>query len=183
MNAVMNSFLILATEGAEEASGGFGLNFDIFEANLINLAIVISVLVYFGRNVLSKTLGDRRSAIAEAIESAEERKKTAAVALAEQQQKLAQAQKEAEHIRITAEANAKSVKDAILSQAAVDVERLRETAAKDLEVEQARAIAQLRQQVVALAIQRVEGQLVDRLDAVAQQQLIDRSIAMLGGKA
>jgi F-type H+-transporting ATPase subunit b len=69
------------------------------------------------------------------------------------------------------------------SQAAVDVERLRETAAKDLEVEQARAIAQLRQQVVALAIQRVEGQLVDRLDAVAQQQLIDRSIAMLGGKA
>ncbi len=179
----MENFLILAMEAAEEAEGGFGLNFDIFEANLINLAIVIGILVYFGRNVLSKTLGDRRAAIAEAIQTAEQRKKDAAVALAEQQQKLAQAQKEAEQIRATAEANAKAAKEAILAQAAVDVERLRDTAAKDLEVEQARAIADLRQRVVAMAIQRVEGQLTDRLDDSAQQQLINRSIAMLGGRA
>jgi len=46
----MGTFLLLAAEAHEAAEkGGFGINFDIFEANLINLAILIGVLIYFGR--------------------------------------------------------------------------------------------------------------------------------------
>ncbi|MEM1254426.1 MAG: F0F1 ATP synthase subunit B, partial [Cyanobacteria bacterium P01_H01_bin.21] len=39
----METVWLLASE-----EGGFGLNFDILETNLINLVIIIGVLVYFG---------------------------------------------------------------------------------------------------------------------------------------
>ncbi len=171
--------LLLATEAH---SGGFGLNFNVFEANLINLTLLVGVLVYFGRGFLGNVLQSRRSRIEEAIAEVEEKQKKAAEALADQQQKLAQAQAEAERIRKAAQENAKAVKEAIAAQSAQDIQRLKETAAQDLNSEQERAIAELKQRIAALALQKVEAQLKECLNESDQQQLIDRSIAQLGGK-
>jgi F-type H+-transporting ATPase subunit b len=176
----MGTVLFLATEASHE--GGFGLNFDIFETNLINLVIVIGVVFYFGRGFLGKILSERRAGIEEAINDAEKRQKDAAAALAEEQQKLTQAQAEAERIRATAEENAKAAKQAILAQAAQDVERMKADAGKELDAERERAIAQLRAIVASMALERVENQLKTTLDDNAQHQLIDRSIALLGGR-
>jgi F-type H+-transporting ATPase subunit b len=178
----MGNFSFLATEAVHAVeSGGFGLNFNLLETNLINLSIIIGVLFYFGRKVLGNILGERRSRIEEEIREAEKRQKDAAAALADAQQKLAQAQAEAERIRAEAETSAKTAREAILAQAARDVERLKESAAQDLDTARERAIAELRERVAAMAIQRVESQLRGHLDDSAQQQLIDRSIANVGG--
>ncbi len=184
----MKMFLLLAIEATVDASeaaetageGGFGLNFNILETNLINLAIVIGLLIYFGRGFLGKMLVERRTTIAAAIQDAEKRRKDAVSALAMQQQKLAQAQAEAERIKATAEKNAEVARDAVLSQAAQDIQRLRDAAAQDTTSDQERAIADLRRQVTALALQRVESQLASRLNDSVQQQLVDRSIALIG---
>jgi F-type H+-transporting ATPase subunit b len=183
---IMGTFSFLATAAAEVAAeggseGGFGLNFDILETNLINLSIIIGVLFFFGRKVVGNTLAERRSRIEEAVRDAEKRQKEAAASLADAQQKLAKAQAEAEKIRTAAEENAQVARAAVLEAAAKDVERMRETAVQDLNTERERAIADLRQRVAALAMQRVESQLRDHLDDSAQQQLIDRSIALMGG--
>ncbi|MBE9093763.1 F0F1 ATP synthase subunit B [Tychonema sp. LEGE 07203] len=175
----MGTVLLLATEASAE--GGFGLNFDIFETNLINLIIVIGVLFYFGRDFLGNILTERRNAIEEAIKEAETRQKDAAAALAEQQQKLTQAQAEAERIRAAAKENAIAAKEVILAQAAQDVERMKATAGQELDAEREKAVAQLRARVAAMALERVESQLKNSLDESAQNQLIDRSIALLGG--
>ncbi len=178
----MGTLLWLATEASAAETGGFGLNLDLLETNLINLVIVIGVLIYFGRGFLGKTLSDRRSTIEEAIKEAETRQRKAAENLAEAQQKLTQAQAEAEKIKAEASKTAQAAREVILAQAVADVERLKAEAARDLDSERDRAIAQLRARVTALALQRVESQLQDRLDDYAQQQLIDRSIALLGGR-
>lgn len=34
-----------------DVAGGFGINTNILETNLVNLAVVIGVLVYFGKGV------------------------------------------------------------------------------------------------------------------------------------
>ena len=175
----MGTVLLLATEASGE--GGFGFNFDILETNLINLVIIIAVLFYFGRGFLGKILTERRSGIEEAIREAEKRQKDAAAALSEQQQKLTEAQAEAARIRAAAEETAKKAKEVILAQAAQEVERMKATAGQELEAEQERAIAQLRSAVVSLALERVESQLKTSLDDSAQNQLIDRSIALVGG--
>lgn len=181
----MEIFLRLATEHltpvlAEAEGGGFGLNFDILETNLINLSIVIAILIYFGRGFLSKALGGRAAAIENAIKEAEARKQKASAALAEQQQKLAQAQEEAARIRSSAVEAAEKSRASILAKAEQDIQRMRETAAQDLNTEQERIINELRQRIAALALQKAEGELPSRLSDESQQRLVDRSIALLG---
>ncbi|MEA5507870.1 F0F1 ATP synthase subunit B [Halotia wernerae UHCC 0503] len=184
---IMSTFLLLAAEAnavhsemAEGAAeGGFGLNLDIFETNLINLALLIGILFYFGRKVLSNILSERRSNIATAIQEAEGRSKEAQVALAQAQEQLTQSQAEAQRIRKAAQESAQASKEAMLARAAQDVERLKQTAAADLNTETDRAFAELRHQVAAMAVQKVESQLRSGIADDVQQSIIDRSIAQV----
>lgn len=175
----MGNVVLLATEAS--GHGGVGLNFDILETNLINLVIIIGLLFYYGKGFLGNILSQRRAEIEEAIKDAEQRQQKAASALAEQQQNLTMAQAEAERIKADAEERAKALKAKIAEQAAKDVERMKATANKEVDAEQQRVIAQLRAQVTAMALERAEAQIQDRLDQNAQERLVDRSLAMLGG--
>lgn len=182
----MNMFtrlLILATESLPAEEGGFGLDFDIFETNIINLAILVGVVFYFGRKTLTNILSERRSKIAEEIQEAEDRQRKAAAALAEEEQKLAQAQDEAERIRQSAEERAVKVKAEINAQLQRDLARLQDNAAKNLSSEQDRVVVELRQRIAQLAIAKAEEQLKLQLNDRTQERLIDRSIAQLGGRS
>ena len=162
--------------------GGFGLNTNFLETNLFNLAVVIGVLVYFGRGFLGKLLGTRRANIEAAIRDAEGRQQAAKSALDEQQTKLAQAQQESERIRANAVQAAEKTKAEILAKSERDVQRMREDASRDLAIEQDRAIAELRQRAVNMAISQVELTLSTSLDADKQRQSIDRGLALVGGE-
>jgi F-type H+-transporting ATPase subunit b len=185
----MATFLLLMAEASavggelagSEAHAGFSLNTNVFDTNLINLAIIITVLVVFGRKILGKTLISRRENIETAIKQVEERANLAQQQLKEAQQKLEQAQTEAERIKLVATENAQTVRESILTQAAADIQRLREVGASDLNTELDKVKAKLRQIVVAEALQKVEVQLQAGLADDAQQVLIERSIAQLGG--
>ncbi|MGD1905582.1 MAG: F0F1 ATP synthase subunit B [Leptolyngbyaceae cyanobacterium] len=172
----MATLWFLATE-----EGGFGFHFDVLEANLINLSIVIGILVYFGSKFLGSTLEGRRSNIEDAIKDAEGRQSEAKAALAEQQQKLALAKTEAESILKQAQDNAEKAHQAILDQAAADIERMKASAAQDLSSQQDRVVRELRQSVVEMALADVQARLPERLNDDIQNRLIDKSIAMLGG--
>lgn len=174
----MGTFFVLA---AEAESAGFGLNLDLLETNLINLAIIIGVLVYFGRGFLGKTLSERKAGIETAIKEAEQRKEQAAAALAAQQQKLAQAQSEATRLRTEAAQRAEALRAEILQQADADVVRMKADAAQDLTTQQDRVMNELRQRIAALAVRKTEEQLRTQVGDAAGRSLIDRSIAMIGG--
>ena len=172
-------FYWLATEAE---SAGFGFSFDLLESNVINLAITIGVLVYFVGGLLKGILAERRTTIEAEIKDAEQRQQRAAEQLADEQQKLAQAQKEAQDILATAKESAAAAKAEILAHATQEIERLRESASSDTTSSQERAIAQLRQQVAAMALAQVEAEVKARLaNEDAQHKLVDRSIALLGG--
>jgi F-type H+-transporting ATPase subunit b len=175
----MVNVLWLATEASGEE--GFGLNLDILDTNLINLTILIGVLFYFGRGFVGKILSERRATIEQAIKEAEQRQQQAAAALAEQQQKLTKAQAEAEQIIATAEARAQEVKQKIQAQAEQDVERMKANASQEMDSERDKAIAQLRSIIASQALAKVEAQIKETLDDNGQQQLIDRSLGLLGG--
>ena len=185
----MGTFLLLMAEASGAASelvegageGGFGLNTNVLDTNLINLAIIITVLLVFGRKVLGSSLKSRRENIETAIKSAEQRAAEAGQQLQAAQQKLEQAQAEAERIKAAAQENAQAASEAILAQAAVDIERLQAAGAADLSTELDKAIAQLRQRVVVQALQKVESELQGGIAEETQKILIDRSIAQLGG--
>jgi F-type H+-transporting ATPase subunit b len=173
--------LLFLAEAHSEAEGGFGLNLDIFETNLINLSLLVGILVYFGKPVLSNILTERRTKITEQIQAVEQRQKQAEVTLVNEQKKLEEAKVTAAKIRSEASANAQKAREAILTQGEKEVQRLKEVAGKDLSSEQEKAIAQLRERVVAMALEKARSQMDNMLNDDVQRQLIDSSIAKLGG--
>lgn len=173
----MEIFLLNAEAGAES---GFGFNFDIIETNLINLGIVLILLVVYGGKVVGNILSERRAKIEEEIKSAEARAQKSKDALAEAQKNLKEAQENAVQIRSEAEANAEKAKEAVLAKGQREVERLKASAAADLDSDRERAIAQLRARAVEMALAKVESRMGEILNDDKQRQLIDRSIAQLG---
>ena len=81
------------------ASGSFGLNFDLIETNILNLAVVIGVVLYLGGDVLSSLLNDRKQKILGTLKSADDRFLEAQQKLEEAKQKVLAAQKKALEIR------------------------------------------------------------------------------------
>lgn len=176
----MGTLILLAAE-ASHGSEGIGFNSNILETNIINLVVVIGVLFFVGSKALKSTLSERSDGISAEIKEAEARLAKAESELKQQQQNLAEAKSEAERILAESKTRAESSKASILAQAKKDVERMKSSAAQDLNAEQERVISELRQRVVALALEKVGSQLPGRLDEASQKQLIDRSIAVLGG--
>ncbi|MFM1842636.1 MAG: synthase chain [Cyanobacteriota bacterium] len=179
---MLNTLFILATEAHSAGEGGFGINLDFLEANLFNLALLLGIIIYYAPKTLGKTLGDRRTKIATAIEEAETRQREAAKTLATEQEKLAKAKAEAARIVEAAAQKAEVAKQEIANQADLDVQRLQETAAKDLGAERDRVITELKRRIAEQALAQAEAELRRRLNNQAQDQLIERSIAQLGGR-
>ena len=178
---MIDSFLLLATESLAEGEALISFHFDFLESNILNLAILVGVLFFYGRKVVGNILTERRNQITQAIQEAEDKQRTAAAALAKEQENLAQAKKQAEDIVKAASERAKTITAEIKAQCERDIARLKETAAADLSSEQERVMAQLKKQIAEEAIAQAESQLKAQVDNNAQQRLIDRSIATLGG--
>lgn len=160
--------------------GGFALNLNPFETNLINLVIVIGVLVWFLKGFLGGILERRRSAILADLADAEQRLRTASVALAQAQQDLAAARDKAEQIRQDGQARAHSVRVASQQRTIEEMARLKEDASADLKAEASRVTALLRREAARQAIEQALTSLPGKLDETAQARLIDQSIQNLG---
>jgi F-type H+-transporting ATPase subunit b len=173
--------LLFLAEAHSEVEGGFGLNLNIFETNLINLTLLVGILIYFGKPLLTNILSERSSKIAEQIKAVEQKQKQAELTLAQEQKKLEEATVAAAQIRSEADINAQKARETILAQGEKEVQRLKEMAGKDLSSEQEKAIAQLRERVVALALEKARSSIGNVLNEQAQRELIDSSIAKLGG--
>jgi len=166
---------LLASHG-----GGFGLNFNLFETNIINLAIVIAGLVWFLRGFLGGILERRRQAILADIKDAEERLAAASSALETVKKDLAEAQQRAESIRAEGKVRAEAIRLESEKRTVEEMARLKQESAADLDAEAARVTAQLRREAARLAIEKALSALPGKLDASVQARLIDQSIQSLG---
>ncbi len=166
---------LLASHGS-----GFGLNTNVFDTNIINLAIVIAGLVYFLRGFLGGILERRRAAILADLKDAEERLATATTAVAAAQEELTEAQTKAERISADGQSRAQAIRLESERRTVEEMARIKQDSASDLESEAARVSDQLRREAARLAIEQAMATLPGRLDASAQARLIDQSIQSLG---
>jgi len=167
--------LVFATESAQ----GFGINSNILETNLVNLLIVLAILVYFGKGFLGKILANRLQQIESAIKEAEARQEAALKQLNAQQERLAQAQAEANRILQQAELDAQAARSAILAGVEADIAKLRTAAEQEIASEQERVVALLRRQIAEQALQAVQAELDRGLSASVQDELVQRSLSLL----
>jgi F-type H+-transporting ATPase subunit b len=160
--------------------GGFGLNTNILDTNLINLVIVIGVLVWFLRGFLGGILERRRTAILAELQDAEARLSQSSAALDQAQQDLAAAQRKAEQIRADGKARAASIRAESELRTIEEMARLKQEAVADLNAEAARVTDLLRREAARQAIDKALKVLPGKLDSAAQSRLLDTSIANLG---
>ena len=86
LNQTLNSF------STQISDLEVSLNFDIFESNVINIAILAGGLFYLLSGALSESLSERQQKILGAIQESEEKLQEATTRLTEGETQLAQAQ-------------------------------------------------------------------------------------------
>jgi len=172
LNQTLNSF---STQIAE----GVSFNPDIFEANLVNLIILVGGLFYLLSGALSESLSERQQKILGAIQEYEERLEEATKKLADSETQLAQAQLVIESIGKDAEVTAQQVKSTILTDGKSEIERLTDAAKGQIVTIEARVRKQISDYVVTLALKRITMQLEGKLNSSLQEQIIDRNISKL----
>ena len=175
----MSDFLFIA----ELSSGkGFGFNPNFLEANVINIAILLSGVVYLGRNFLTSALESRQQKVAEAIQESEERLQQANARLVEAEKQLTESQIVIDQIKKEAESTARKVKETILAQGKLDIERLTNNGKSSIEKAEVQIKKQIQQHISNLALQRVTIELKSYLKPNLQAKLIDTNISQLRGQ-
>ncbi len=158
------------------ATGGFGLNLNLFETNVINWAVVIFGLYKFLPGFLGKMLQKRREGILLELKDAEDRLSNATIALEKAKSDLLLAEEKASQIKADSLKRSEAIKLESEKKAIEEMARIKQSAISDESSEASRAISQLRQEAVELAIRKVLDSLPNKLDRSTQENLVTKSI-------
>ncbi|RYE05232.1 MAG: hypothetical protein EOP33_06975 [Rickettsiaceae bacterium] len=157
---------------------GFGFNGNILETNIINLAVVIGIVVSLGGDALKSLLENRKQTILENLKEADQRAQEAAQQLTQAKSQLESAEKKAADIGIQGKKTAEQEKEQFIRQIQEDVERLEQVKQETLQLQQQKAVKQVSQQVVSLALNKVKEKLNNRSDAAFYTSVTKFNIAL-----
>jgi len=158
------------------AVGGFGLNLNLFETNVINLAIVIFGLYKFLPGFLGGMLERRRKGILSDLKDAEERLEEANSSLLDAKKELAAAEQKATRIRSDCKARAEAIRLESEKRTVEEMTRIKQGAVSDLNAEASRVSAQLRREAARLAVEKAMATLPGKLDKDSQEKFLSQSI-------
>lgn len=146
---------VLAPALAFAASGddGHGSGLRDFLWHSVNLLLLIAALVYFARGPIASFLNERRAKIEDGIHSAGRALAEAERKLAACEQRLASLDEEIDGIRSAVQRQAEAERDRLLAEAKTTAERIRRDAVAAVEQEMRHAHAELRSEIVDLAVQ------------------------------
>jgi F0F1-type ATP synthase membrane subunit b/b' len=102
--------------------------------------------------------------------------------LAESEKQMAQAKIVIEQIKKEAETTARKVKETILAQGKLDIERLTNSGKSSIEKAELQIKKQIQQHITNLALKKVTSQLQEYMTPAVQSKLIDSNISQLGGQ-
>jgi F-type H+-transporting ATPase subunit b len=148
----MENFNQIFTLLAEEE--GIGLNLDILETGLLNILALVAILVYTGRDFLGSLLEERKIAILQSVQDAEDR-------LTEAQKRLTEAQKQLDQANFVID----KIKNETIATKKLLLKSDGSDAKKDLKIRFDRALAtfrskerqiflEIKQQIIFLVLQR-----------------------------
>nr|YP_010323825.1 ATP synthase CF0 subunit I [Miliusa glochidioides]UKP89975.1 ATP synthase CF0 subunit I [Miliusa glochidioides] len=177
MKNVTDSFVSL---GYWPSAGSFGFNTDILATNLINLSVVVGVLIFFGKGVLTDLLDNRKQRILSTIQNSEELRGGAIEQLEKARARLRKAEMEADEYRGNGYSEIEREKQNLINATSENLEQLENYKNETIHFEQQRAINQVRQRVFQQALQGALGTLNSRLNSELHLRTISANIDMLG---
>nr|YP_010606356.1 ATP synthase CF0 subunit I [Buddleja fallowiana]WAN81971.1 ATP synthase CF0 subunit I [Buddleja fallowiana] len=177
MKNVTDSFISL---GHWPSAGSFGFNTDILATNPINLSVVIGVLIFFGKGVLSDLLDNRKQRILNTIRNSEELRGGAIEQLEKARARLRKVEMEADQFRVNGYSEIEREKSNLINSTYKTLEQLENYKNETIQFEQQRAINQVRQRVFQQALQGALETLNSCLNNELHLRTISANIGMLG---
>nr|YP_009872683.1 ATP synthase CF0 subunit I [Ctenolophon englerianus]QKT26923.1 ATP synthase CF0 subunit I [Ctenolophon englerianus] len=177
MKNVTDSFVSLGYGSSAES---FGFNTDILATNPINLSIVLGVLIFFGKGVLSDLLDNRKRKILNTIQNSEELREGAIERLEKARARLRKVEIEADQFRVNGYSEIEREKLNLINSTYKILEQLENYKNETIHFEQQRAINQVRQRVFQQALQGALGTLNSCLNNELHLRTISANIGMFG---
>nr|YP_010279028.1 ATP synthase CF0 B subunit [Hepatica falconeri]UKG19374.1 ATP synthase CF0 B subunit [Hepatica falconeri] len=177
MKNVTDSFVSL---GHWPSAGSFGFNTDILATNPINLSVVLGVLIFFGKGVLSDLLDNRKQRISSTIRDSEELRGGSIERLEKAKARLRKVKIEADEFRVNGYSEIEREKLNLINSTYQNLERLENYKNETIQFEQQRAINQVRQRVFQQALQGALGTLNSCLNNELHLRTIGANIRMFG---
>jgi F-type H+-transporting ATPase subunit b len=151
-----------------EHHGGFGINTNILETNIINLAAVVAIVISFVGKNLTTLLDDRKKTILNNLQEANQRALEAQEKLNAARLQLELAKKKAEEIRNEGVLRAAQELNNCISQHELRLTRLNEFKQETLEFYQQKAFKQASVYVISRIMNRVRDRLNTGLETTSQ---------------
>uniref|UniRef100_UPI0030E2495F ATP synthase CF0 subunit I n=1 Tax=Stephania yunnanensis TaxID=152371 RepID=UPI0030E2495F len=177
MKNVTDSFVSL---GHWPSAGSFGFNTDILATNPINLSVVLGVLIFFGKGVLSDLLDNRKQRILSTIRNSEELREGAIEQLEKARAHLRKVELEADEYRVNGYSEIERDKLNLINSTYKNLEQLENYKNETIQFEQQRAINEVRQRVFQQALQGALETLNSCLNSELHLRTISTNIGMLG---
>nr|WAJ53047.1 CF0 subunit I [Philotheca angustifolia subsp. angustifolia] len=177
MKNVTDSFLSLVHW---PFAGSFGFNTDILATNPINLSVVIGVLIFFGKGVLSDLLDNRKLRILNSIRNSEELQDGAVERLEKARARLRKVEIEADQFRVNGYSEIEREKLNLINSTSKTLDQLENYKNETIHFEQQRAINQVRQRVFQQALQGALGTLNSCLNKELHLRTISANIGIFG---
>nr|YP_010247838.1 ATP synthase CF0 subunit I [Adenostemma lavenia]YP_010708623.1 CF0 subunit I [Adenostemma madurense]QTJ29971.1 ATP synthase CF0 subunit I [Adenostemma lavenia]WCR50703.1 CF0 subunit I [Adenostemma madurense] len=176
MKNVTDSFVYL---GHWPSAGSFGFNTDILATNLINLSVVLGVLIFFGKGVLSDLLDNRKQRILNTIRNSEELHEGAIEQLEKARARLRKVEIEADEFRVNGYSDIEREKLNLIDSTYKTLEQLENYKNETINFEQQKASNQVRQRVFQQALQAALGTLNSCLNNELHLRTISANIGIL----
>ena len=144
--------------------GGFGINTNIFETNILNLAAVVAVVVSFVGGNLTSLLDDRKKTILNNLQEASQRAAEAEEKLIQAKNQLEMAKKKANEIREEGQVRATQEVQNCVTQHEERLSKLEEFKQETLQFYQQKAFKQSYVYVISRIMSRVKERLNKGLD-------------------
>ena len=165
---MQNNYSILTLICEQSHGSGVSLNTNFLEANVLNILLLLFGLIYVLKQFLGSILITRQEKVLFAIRECEERLEQANNRLNESEKQLNQTQAIIDQILGDAEITANKVRQSILDQGKVEVNKLINASKISITLAENQIKQQVKKQITALAIQKVSLQLKSTIDTSMQ---------------
>ena len=135
-------------------NGSIGLNLDILETGVINIAALVGILVFTGKDFLGSILEERRTNIIQSLENAENRLKEADRRFNEAQKQLSQANILISKIKREAVESQKILLQSEISQTKKELSLRFSRATTAIRSKERQIFIEIKQQIILLMLKR-----------------------------
>nr|QCI08905.1 ATP synthase CF0 subunit I [Wrangelia sp.] len=173
--------LIFTTIVENYLSSDISFNTNFFETNALNIGLLLAGLIYVLKQFLGSILLVRQEKVLLAINESEERLKQANIRLKEAEKQLEQTEIIINEIIREAELTANRVRQSILEQGELDVEKLKTSSKSSIISAENQVKQQIQQKIISLAISQVGLKLQNQMTPTIHSKIIDQNIIQLQG--